>query len=337
LVFCESEILKSKLNSDFPSINILSNINNEDIHSFSFIYKIIKKEKPDVIHIHSNHSLYFILITKLLRIKKIVQTIHEWPYNEQENWTRKILYTIKFWLTIIITDKTILTNENDYNHALYFPFIRNNIQLVQNGIETPIFMSVEGAKQLLAKKVGMDLSLFKKKKIFGTISSLDENSGINYLIEASQMVIDKHKDIIFIIFGEGKNKNNLQELINKNGLEKNFYLLGYIDHAKEYIKAFDCFILPNTKHGLPYSVMEAGYASLPIISTTVGGIPDIIEDMKSGILIQPKKAKELAYAIFFTLEHIKDAKQYGKNLREKIINKFPIQSMIDNIYNIYNK
>lgn len=335
IVLCESDILKSKINSEFPNIKVI--LKNEYGDNFS-IKKIIKQEKINTVHIHNQDKLLSaVILYRLFKVKKIIQTIHDWPYNEEENWFHKIKILIKFWLSTILSNKIILTNENDYNNCLYFPFIKNKINFIQNGIEIPIFMSVEGAKQLLAKKVGMELSLFKKKKILGTITSLNKNSGINYLIEASRIVIEKYKDVVFIVFGEGEYKDKIQELIIKNGLEKNFYLIGYVDHAKEYMKAFDIFVLPNIKHGLPYSIMEAGIANLPVISTSIGGVSDIVEDMKSGILVQIKKPKELAYAIFFTLEHIKEAKQYGKNLRDKVISKFTIQNMLNNLYNIYSK
>lgn len=334
-ILCDSESFKSKINSEFPNIKVI--LKNESDTAFS-LKKIIQQEKIQTVHIHSqNNLLSSVILFKVFRVKKIIITVHDWPYNEDETWFHKIHILFRFWLSMVISNKIILTNENDYSNSLYFPFINKKIKFIQNGIELPIFMSVEGAKQLLAKKVGIELSLFKKKKIFGTITSLNKNSGINYLIEASRIVIEKYKDIVFIVFGEGEYKDKMQELIVKNGLEKNFYLIGYVDHAKEYMKAFDTFVLPNIKHGLPYSIMEAGAASLPIISTSIGGVSDIVEDMKSGILVQVKKPKELAYAILFAIEHVKETKQYGRNIRERIINKFTVKEMLDNLNNIYSK
>jgi glycosyltransferase involved in cell wall biosynthesis len=220
---------------------------------------------------------------------------------------------------------------------MYFPLVRNKMQLIPIGIESPVFMSVDGAKQLLSKKVNMDLSLFKKKTVMGTISELHNNKGLHYLVESMESVVKKHKDAIMVVIGEGEQRESLTEHIKKSGLEKNFFLVGYIDHANEYLKALDIFVFPSIKEGLPYALLEAGMASLPVISTTVGGIPDIIEDMKTGILIQPKNTRDLTHAISFMLEHPKDIKRYGKSLKEQVSTKFSSIKMLENIDKLFSE
>src|SRR6185437_7035984 len=103
--------------------------------------------------------------------------------------------------------------------------------------------------------------------------------------------------------GDGEEKESLGSLIKEQGLEKNLFLAGYLEHASEYLKAFSAFVLPSIKEGLPYTILEAGQAGLPVIATPVGGIPEIVEDMRSGILVQAKNQRELAHAISFMIEH----------------------------------
>jgi glycosyltransferase involved in cell wall biosynthesis len=74
-----------------------------------------------------------------------------------------------------------------------------------------------------------------------------------------------------------------------------------------------------------------------VVATTVGGIPEIIEDMKSGILVQSKNSKELAHALSFMIEHPDERKKYGSILRESVATKFTLQRMLDQIENAYNE
>jgi glycosyltransferase involved in cell wall biosynthesis len=101
------------------------------------------------------------------------------------------------------------------------------------------------------------------------------------------------------------------------------------------MKAFNIFVLPSIKEGLPYVLLEAGAASLPVVATTVGGIPELIEDMKSGILVQPKNARELAHGISFMIEHPEDRRAYGSALREKVLKDYSMEKMIEAVEKVY--
>lgn len=75
------------------------------------------------------------------------------------------------------------------------------------------------------------------------------------------------------------------------------HLAGFVPEAARYLKAFDVFVLPSLKEGLPYTILEAMHAGLPIVATSVGGIPDVIEHKKNGILVPPGNPTLLADAI----------------------------------------
>jgi len=196
-------------------------------------------------------------------------------------------------------------------------------------------MSVEGAKQTLAKHIGMDLGEFKKKIVIGTIAEVHPNKGLTYLIDAMANVCASHPNTISVIVGDGDLLSSINMQIRAAGLDGKVFLAGYMSEAFQYLKAFNAFILPSVKEGLPYVILEAGYASLPVISTTVGGIPEIIEDMKSGVLVQPKDSGELAHAISYIIEHPLLARQYGAALREIVMTRFGMEKMIEKITQLY--
>jgi hypothetical protein len=168
-----------------------------------------------------------------------------------------------------------------------------------------------------------------------SIAELHDNKGLSYFVSAMRSVCRERPNTVAVVIGEGERKQALIDLIVKFGLEKNIILLGYIENASEYLKAFNIFVLPSVKEGLPYVLLEAGYASLPVVATSAGGIPEIVEDMKSGILVQPKKSKELAHAISFMIEHSVGRKAYGTTLRERVIALFSMEKMITKTENLY--
>lgn len=311
---------------------------NKDAGSFKEIYTVIKNKRPDIIHLHSPKAAGLgSLAGRLLRVKKIITTVHGWSFNEDRSFYQKISIAFFSWLTMLLSHITIVISEKEKKQALLFPGIKEKIRLIPLGIKPITFMSVDGAKQTLAKTVGMNFVDFYKKNIIGTIAELHPNKGLTYLIEAMKTISNEQANTICLIIGEGQDKALLEDKIKENKLEDRVFLTGRINDASEYIKALTVFVLPSIKEGLPYTILEAGTASLAVVATTVGGIPELVEDMKSGILIQPKNSRELSHALSFMIEHPEERKRYGNTLKERINDKFSFQKMIDGNVNIYNE
>lgn len=336
-------VLKQKLEGagiyTFSITNLERDISpSKDAGSFKEIYSIIKNKRPDIIHLHSPKAAGLgSLAGRLLRVKKIITTVHGWTFNEDRSIYEKALIRFFSWITMILSHTTVVLSEKEYSQALYFPWTKNKIQLIPLGIKSPIFVSVDGAKQAISKIIGMDLPVFLKKTVIGTVTELHKNKGLTYLIEAMVMIKTQQPNTICIIVGDGEEKASLNMLIKEKKLEDNVYLTGYLDNASEYLKALNVFVVSSIKEGLPYSILEAGTASLPVVATTVGGIPEIIEDMKSGILIQSKNHRELSHALSFMIEHPEERKRYGTTLKERVSTKFSLDKMLWMIEGIYKE
>lgn len=310
----------------------------KDAGSFKEIYNVIKNKKPDIVHLHSPKAAGLgSLAARLLRVKKVITTVHGWTFNESRPFYEKISIMFFSWLTMVLSHKTILISNKDYKQAMYFPLIRDKATLIPLGIKPVTFVSVDGAKQAIAKLIGMELVDFYKKNIIGTIAELHPNKGLPYLIDAMKIVVNGQPNSISVIISDGQEKARLEAMIKENKLENKVFLAGYLENASEYLKAFNVFVLPSIKEGLPYTILEAGSASLAVVATTVGGIPEIVEDMKSGILIQPRNSRELAHAISFMIEHPEERKRYGNALRERVGNMFSLDKMINSVRNLYNQ
>ncbi|MEI6305040.1 MAG: glycosyltransferase family 4 protein [Candidatus Taylorbacteria bacterium] len=310
----------------------------KDAGSFREIYTIIKNKRPDVLHLHSpKASGLGSLAGRLLRVKKIITTVHGWTFNESRPIHERLSIIFFSWITMILSHTTILLSEMEYSQALYFPWIKNKITLIPLGIKAPTFMSVDGSKQLLSKAIGMDLVDFNKKIVLGTIAELHPNKGLQYLIKAMTSVVEQQPNAISVIVGDGQENAKLLAQIKENNLDQNIFLAGYIDNASDYLKAFNVFALPSIKEGLPYVILEAGCASLPVVATTVGGIPEIVEDMKSGILIQSRNFRELSHALSFMIEHPEERKKYGAALKERVATKYSMDKMVWMIESLYQQ
>jgi len=143
--------------------------------------------------------------------------------------------------------------------------------------------------------------------------------------------------VALVIIGSGENpdKEKMYQFIEKNNL-KNIHLIEWIDNAAVYLRAFDIFILPSIKEGLPYTIIEAVAAGVPIITTNVGGIPEMIDDNVSGILIQPKNSHQLAEKITYLINNPEKAQDMAQKARQKTEQEFSLEKMIEKTKNLYH-
>lgn len=331
-------ILKSKLKTSGIKTITIKKLNRDvniihDISVFFELLKIIGEEKPDVTHLNSSKigglGAFACRIYNLLNYKTktlIIFTAHGWAFNEQRKCMQKTAIEILSWITVFLSHKTITVSEFDYKQGVLMPFVGKKIITIPNGISKTDLIDKEEALKILLKNTKIKINT--DTTIIGAISELHKNKGLEYAIQALINTTSEFTKIIFIIIGEGEERKNLENLISKYKLNKQIFLLGYKDNASSLLKAFDIFILPSIKEGLPYALLEAGMAKLPTISTDTGGIPEIIDDMESGILVRSKSATEINKAITYMISNKVKTNKLGQELYKKVTKEFSIKKML---------
>lgn len=345
--------LKDKLDSEkIPVFNIDSLERDisvlKEIKAFLNIYKIIKSQNPDIVHLNSSKagglgSMAVFLINSLSKITKnprrvkTVFTAHGWAFKEKRKIFYKKIIEYSSWITIKLCDKTITVSEDDKDRIESFMLIQNKVVVIHNGIGPINFKERQEARKIISEKMARNID--ENTIVVGTIAELHKNKGIDYAIRAINLLkqTGKFKNLIYVVIGSGEEKNNLELVIKNENLSENVFLVGQYDDASSLLKAFDLFILPSLKEGLPYVILEAGQAKLPIISTSVGGVPEIIEDMKTGILIREKRPKELADSITFLLEHPQKITDFATRIAENTLINFPLEKMVKSTTNLYQE
>ncbi|MEI8338114.1 MAG: glycosyltransferase [bacterium] len=300
----------------------------KDLKAFFSIYRIINKFKPDIIHLHSPKAAGLGAIAgKLIGVKKIIYTVHGWPFMENRpTWQKKLLEYLSF-TTSMICDKIIVLSFKEKAQIKFWHFIMPKVFVIKNGIkEFEMF-----PKEIAKKKISEIYGKYLQENIpwVVTIAELTKNKGLEYSIKALS-----NMDILYFIIGEGEERKKLEEIITKNE-SKNIFLLGNIPEAKKYLKAFDVFLFPSLKEGLPYVLLEAGLAEVTIISTGVGGISNLIENGKEGILIEPQNTVEIQKQVSLLIEDSGKKTYFAKNLKKEILSEYSIEKQIEETKKLY--
>lgn len=339
-------ILKTKLEEDgIPTISIKSlerDVNfKKDFAVFRELFQIFKLKKPAVIHLNSSkiaglgslagylYKLYCYIHRK--PVPRIIFTAHGWAFNENRSVLSKKVMKGLYWLILILSDHVIAVSKKTKADVSSFPLISSaKISVLYNGIEPFEIQTQEKARHLLAPHI-------PEKIWIGTISELHSNKGLDYLINAFREIVTTHSNVALVIIGEGEERKSLEMLIQKNNLKEKVFLLGRIENARSYLNAFSIFTLTSRTEAFPYVLLEAGNASCPVIASRVGGIPEIIEDKKTGLLFQKGDIPSLVNNIILLLNDEDTAALLGKNLKKRVKESFTQKHMLEQTQQIYEK
>lgn len=265
------------------------------------IRQLIKNLDPDLIHLNSSKAGILGSFAAMGLKKKVVFTAHGFVFNEPLPAATRAFYLALEKTASSYRDFIIAVSDADKQAALDNNLIApNKLQTIHNGIESINFLSKEQARSAL--------NLSRDKIIIGTIANFYKTKGLDVLIKAIAMLADdlKNKISVALIGGDGPEKANIKSKISNLKLSHTIKLLGRLEGAQKYLHAFDVFVLPSRKEGLPYTLLEAMQAGLPIVASQVGGIPEALGD--AGFLVKPDDPKELAEVLG---KIISDINQHG--------------------------
>ena len=263
---------KRKSNLEYNRFGVL-------IDSVKYCRKIINRFKPDFVHAHFASS--YGLFGALSGFKPLIVSI--WGYDaiifpKLSNLNRIIL---KF--VFHRADKIFATSE--------FLCKESRIYTTKSITRTPF---------------GVDIEKFNCKKndsenfIVGITKGLRLLYGYKYLIEAIEIVKKDIPEIELQIIGEGEDREKIEKIIEQKNMENKVKLFGRIPHEKieKYICNFDVAVFPSIEYeSFGVSVLEVAASGVPSIVSDIGGLPEVIEDNKTGFLVPPKNAKEIAKKI----------------------------------------
>jgi len=162
-------------------------------------------------------------------------------------------------------------------------------------LEVMIVPSMSAQLPADMKEVTRIRERFKDKFIVGHVGALvNKHKGQSYLIEAAREIISSNPEIHFLLLGQGKDQARLKQQANDLN---NVTFIGFVDNVGDYLGAFDLFVFPSLNEGLGSILIDAMQFELPIIASNVDGIPDLIEDNKNGMLVEPRDSSAISNMI----------------------------------------
>ena len=218
----------------------------------------------------------------------------------------------------------------------YYKVKEAKIRVIHNGVDVDKFKPT--TDKLKAKT---ELGFSPEDKAILSVGRLYARKGLFTLIESMALVTRKFKNAKLVIAGKGLS-DEMKKLVSyatKLGVRDNIIFTGYFPDKKlpKLYQAADIFAFSTFYENLPFAVLEALSTGLPVVTTNVGGIPEMIENGKNGFLVEPSNSRDLADRILYYLEHPAVASDMGLRARKTIENQFDWRLIVQKVVKVYGE
>lgn len=284
------------------------------------LYKILIKEKPNVIHTHMNSIKYAMPAAFLAGVKIKIHTMHSIANKDTTSLLEKKVYTFIFHLLNVVPVALSETVKNSI--VTYYCLSNKQVPIIMNGTD-------------ITHCIVKDDYSIKKPFVFLHIGRFDYVKNHQGMIEAFEKFHLKYKESELWLIGEGDLFSNMKCFVLDKHLEKSIKFLGLQKNVYTYLTSADCFILPSYYEGIPITIIEAMGTGLPIIATNVGGIPDMLNDGIDSLLVN-NNINDISNAMTMVYKDSNLRRKIGINAR-KSSTKFTSIVMASNYYNLYNE
>lgn len=283
----------------------LSMIGEFDVLAAFKLSKLCKKESINILQAHSAHALSIGILTKLFFPSLILVGVRRVDFSINKNIFSQLKYSNKRVNKIICI--------SDYIKKV----------LISDGIDSGKLVTIRSGadiskfdKVIPSNEFRVSMGVKNGECLIGTVAAFAGHKDYPNLLKAFSIVLKKYPNTKLCIVGDGPLKNKVYSIAEELKIIENIIFTGFVNNVGEYLNSFDIFVLASKKEGLGTSIIDALSVGLPVVTTRSGGIPELINNDKNGILVEPKNPEYLAEAIMELLINPEKRLKLGKYAKE---------------------
>lgn len=289
-----------------------------DGRTYHRLHRVLRDYRPDVVHTHLHVLRYALPSLLLLKPASTVHTVHNLAEREIEPRARYIQrYALNHGvIPVAVSGEVALSLEHLYGIA--------RCLVIANGIPTSQYARPQVTRREWRAREG----LTDDQVLFVCVARFAAQKNHSLLLKAFAQGFAPDPNAHLILVGEGALRGQLEEQARNLGLASQIHFLGLRTDIPNVLGAMDVFVLSSDWEGNPLSVMEAMASGLPIVSTAVGGIPDLIANGREGFLVPPGDAKGFSGAMTFLLRDQESRQSIGTAAARRAKENFDVSKMV---------
>jgi glycosyltransferase involved in cell wall biosynthesis len=175
----------------------------------------------------------------------------------------------------------------------------------------------------------------RKDIVVAMVGRLEPVKGPGYFVEAAGLVLKEFPEARFMLAGAGSLKDSLEKQAEGLGIKDRVVFLGWRDDVPRILSAIDVLVLPSLNEAVGRVILEAACFGVPAVASRTGGVPEIIQDGLTGILVEPGNPAELAKGIIFLLRDREKRLSMGQAAKELVFREFSVEKMVRKIEELY--
>ncbi len=302
-----------------------------DLRSLYQLYKVCKKEKPDIVHAHSSKAGFLgRLGAYFAGVPFIIFTVHGFSFTPTERRLQRWLFKTIEFVAGIFSRKVICVSAKDMEQALAEGIISaKRLAQIANGVAIEEFSEEKRAT------TRESLGFSEDHIVLGMVSRMIDEKGIPYLLSAVEVLIKRNDKLRLLLIGGGEMMERYKKWTKQKSLQDRIIFTGFREDIPQLLAAIDIFIHPSLYEAMPYAVLEAMAAGKAIIATRVGDIPELITNGLDGLLVEPGSVGELIQAIEKLVAEPMNRKIMGENAKKTIKERFTLKQTVQRTEKVY--
>lgn len=303
-----------------------------DLASLIALYRLFRRERPDIVDLHLFKArLLGGLAARLARVPVVVETFHGTLFAEYYppvvSWGLKVMErALARLMSVVIAVSSSVAEE----------LVRlgvtpaSKVSVIPVGLDLAPFLP-SGRSGMLREELRVPEGTF----LVGAVGRLVPIKGWRYFIDAAACIVRRIPHTWFVIVGDGPEAAALRRQVGNARLESEVRFLGWRRDPEQLYPDLDVVALPSLNEGTPVSVIEAMASGRAVVATSVGGVPDVVEDGVTGVLVPPRDAQALAEAVIRLLENPSERCRFGAAARERIRGRFDADRLARDMDAVY--
>ena len=315
------------LQNEFERLNIpLISLGKADGFDTSIplkIRKIIKEKNISIIHSHNVGAWIYGVFTQIISPVKLVHTEHSNVFEHE-----KFRFVFERFLAVF-TSKIIADSQMVADYMVTKQHIaQKKIITIWNGVDIDLFQNT-------IQHNGPPEAWAKNKLVLGCVARLVPVKDHNTLLSAFKLIISSFPETHLLLVGDGPERERIEEKADQLNISQNVTISGFTDDVRPYLALTDIFVLSSLSEGIPISLLEAMASGLPVVATSVGGTPEVIENGITGYLVPPNSPLEFSKKVKLLLKDNNKRKLMGENAFNRVCDHFSLQEMTRLYQNVY--
>ena len=276
------------------------------------------------------------LAAKIVGIPSVT-TLHTFdssPKAERLYWRLKL----RWWTMRRLCSRIIAVSEGTRQHHISKGQLApQQVVTLYNGIDLSRFSQHGQYDQRWRRAKRQALGIPPDAPLLITVAVLRKPKGIQYLIEALPAILEAQPETYYLVVGDGEHKETLKELVQAHKLTKRVIFTGMRNDIPDLLAISDLFVLPTLGEALPTVLAEAMAAQKPIVVSEVGGVPEMVEHGRNGLLVPLADVERLAEACIQILQHPDQAQAMAQAGREIVETRFNIRKQVQHLEELYQE